>query len=311
MPTGELKNLLLKADPAFWPHLAASTRSAKEFDELFRLSALRKKAHARHLPVPGVSREKFRVVLLGGYSLYPFHELLEHLCEMAGQPVELWRGEFDNYISEIMDGTGGLYEFKPQAVVLMPSEHRCKYTGQLADPREAQQAEAGRVVNALLDLVRRLHEKARAEIIITNFMLPARHDLGAFRSRTLGSDWAFRKWVNFELGFNAPPYLHICDLEFLAHRIGGLAARDERAWFESKQPGSPALLERGDVFLKRLERLPARRGVADLNAFQAVIRHHAAPQRVVQVQHQHFFRRAFEREDQMHRLPRQFHQQGG
>jgi FkbH-like protein len=73
-------------------------------------------------------------------------------------------------------------------------------------------------------------------------MLPARHDLGTYRSRTLGSDWSFRKWVNLELGLNAPPYLHICDLEFLANRIGGIAARDERAWFESKQPCSPALL---------------------------------------------------------------------
>jgi FkbH-like protein len=45
-----------------------------------------------------------------------------------------------------------------------------------------------------------------------------------------------------ELGFTAPPYLHVCDLEFLAHRRGGISARDERAWFESKQPCSATLL---------------------------------------------------------------------
>jgi len=48
--------------------------------------------------------------------------------------------------------------------------------------------------------------------------------------------------VNLELGLNAPPYLHICDLEFLANRIGGIQSRDDRAWFESKQPCSSALL---------------------------------------------------------------------
>jgi len=94
----------------------------------------------------------------------------------------------------------------------------------------------------VLELARKVNEKTRAEIITTNFMLPARHDLGAFRSRTLGSDWSFRKWVNLELGLNAPSFLHICDWEFLANRLGGLAARDERAWFESKQPCSSALL---------------------------------------------------------------------
>ncbi len=124
----------------------------------------------------------------------------------------------------------------------MPSESRCTYTGKLTDSRESQQQEARHMVDHLLNLAHEVHQKTRAEMIMTNFMLPARHDLGPYRSRTLGSDWAFRKWVNLELGLSAPPYLHICDLEFLSHRHGGMGARDDRAWFESKQPGSPALL---------------------------------------------------------------------
>lgn len=180
--------------------------------------------------------------MLGGYSFYPFRELLEHICEMEGFPCDLWVGDFDNYTSEIMDDAGGLHAFAPQVVLLLPSEQRCKYQGRLSDPREMQQAEAGRVVDSLLELLRKVHEKTRAEIIVTNFMLPARHDLGAYRSRTLGSDWSFRKWVNLELGLSAPPFVHICDLEFLAHRHGGIQAFDPRAWFESKQPCSPALL---------------------------------------------------------------------
>ena len=109
---------------------------------MFLRLSLRKKSHARKPATPGAAREKSRVALLGGYSPCPFHELLEHLREMSGTHVEFWRGEFDNYISEIMDGSGGPYEFKLQAVLLMPSEHRCKYMGQLSDSREMQQAEA-------------------------------------------------------------------------------------------------------------------------------------------------------------------------
>jgi len=238
----EIKALLLNGNSRFWDRLAVATREASGFEELFALSSLRKKAHARQLARPGMVHDKLRLALLGGYSLYPFRDLLEHVCEMEGFPCELWLGDFDNYISEIMDEAGGLYAFAPQVVMLLPSEHRCKYPGKLTDPRETQQAEAGRVVDSLLGLVRTLHEKTRAEVIVTNFMLPARHDLGAYRSRTLGSDWSFRKWVNLELGLNAPPYLHICDLEFLAHRHGGIRAHDARGWFESKQPCSPALL---------------------------------------------------------------------
>jgi len=241
MPNDEPKALLLAGSPEFWPCLAERTRSAMEFDALFALSALRRKAQARHLARPGLVQPRLRMALLGGYSLYPFRELLEHLCEMEGFPCELWVGEYDNYLSEIMDEASGVYAFAPEVVLLMPSERRCSYQGSLTDPREMQQAQAREVVDDLLGLVRQLHEKTGAEIFLTNFALPARHDLGAYRSRTLGSDWTFRKWVNLELGLGAPPYLHICDWEFLAHRRG-LSARDARAWFESKQPGSPTLL---------------------------------------------------------------------
>ena len=238
----ELKALLLDGDSRFWGRLAQATWEASGFEELFALSALRRKAHARHIPLPSQAPDRLRLALLGGYSLYPFRELLEHICEMEGFPCELWTGDFDNYIAEITDEAGALYAFRPQVTMLLPAEHRCKYPGKLTDPRAMQQAEAGRVVDSLLELARTLHERTSAEVIMTNFMLPARHDLGAYRGRTLGSDWSFRKWVNLELGLSAPPYLHICDLEFLAHRRGGTRAHDARGWFESKQPASPELL---------------------------------------------------------------------
>ncbi|MDR3457454.1 MAG: HAD-IIIC family phosphatase [Verrucomicrobiae bacterium] len=268
-PIGELKALLLSGDPRFWDLLDRATRAARDFEEVFLLSALRKKAQARKLSPPKPAKEKIRLAILGGYSLYPLHELIEHLCEMENLPVELWQGDYDNYISEIMDENSGLYEFAPQVIFLLPAERRCMYTGKLTDARGAQQAEARGVVDGLLDLARRVNEKTGAEVITTNFMLPARHDLGAYRSRTLGSDWSFRKWVNLELGLAAPAYLHICDWEFLAHRLGGLAGRDERAWFESKQPCSSALLvelaREAAQLIASLKRAPKKVLVLDLD----------------------------------------------
>jgi len=242
MDFAAFKSLLLKGEPEFWPQLKSLTKTAHDFEELFLLSSLRKKAHARKLANPKPPKEKLRLAILGGYSLYPLHELIEHLCEVENLPVELWQGDYDNYLSETMDDDSELYAFAPQVVVVSPAERRCVYTGKLTDPRELVQAEAQRAVDSLLELARKVNEKTGAEVITTNFMLPARHDLGAFRSRSLASDWSFRKWVNLELGLNAPSFLHICDWAFLANRLGGLAARDERSWFESKQPCSPALL---------------------------------------------------------------------
>jgi FkbH-like protein len=269
MQPAELKSLLLKGDPRFWDALKVSTRAATDFNDLFLLSSLRKKAHAQKLAHCGVGHEKTRLAIVGGYSLYPLHEFIEHICEMDGLLVELWQGEFDNYISEIMDGDSELYSFAPQVVFMLPAERRCTYTGKLTDARALPQAEAKRVVDALLELARKVNEQTGAEVITTNFMPPARHDLGAFRSRTLGSDWLFRNWVNLELGLAAPAYLHICDWAFLAHRNGGLAARDERAWFESKQPCSPALLvelaREATHLIASLKRAPKKVLILDLD----------------------------------------------
>jgi FkbH-like protein len=240
MDLNKLKAFLRDGDPQFWPLMAALTRQARDFEELFLLSSLRKKAYDRKLEHK--STEKIRLAVLGGYSLYPLHELIEHLCEVENLPVELWKGDYDNYIAEIMDEGSALYSFAPEVVFLLPSEHRCTYTGKWTDERELQEAEVKRIVDELLALVRKVNKKTRAEIIMANFMPPARHDPGTYRTRTLGSDWNFRKRVNMELGLNAPSCLRICDLEYLAYRIGGLASRDERGWFESKQPCSPALM---------------------------------------------------------------------
>jgi len=262
------KELLLSRDPEFWSELDSLTRTALAFDELFLLSSLRKKAHARGLSRPG-EPEKIRLAILGGYSLYPLHELVEHLCDAAGFAVELWLGDYDNYVAEIMDENSAFHAFSPQIVLLLPAERRCTYPGRLTDARELQQAEGNRVVQSLLDLAARVNKSSGAEVVMTNFMLPARHDLGAFRSRSLGSDWSFRKWVNLELGLNAPGYLHICDLAFLANRMGGIAARDDRSWFESKQPGSPALLvelaREATHLLASFKRAPKKVLVLDLD----------------------------------------------
>src|SRR6187551_1286674 len=118
MDIGPLKTLLLNHDPEFWEGLKTLTRSARDFEELFLLSSLRKKAHARKLAPAEPPKEKLRLAILGGYSLYPLHELIEHLCEVENFPVELWQGDYDNYISEIMDDDSGLYTFAPHVVFL-------------------------------------------------------------------------------------------------------------------------------------------------------------------------------------------------
>jgi FkbH-like protein len=242
MNLSEVKGLLLRDDPEFWAGVRMLTQQATEFDDLIYLSALRKKAHARGLQSPHKASAPVRVAVLGGYSLYPLHELLAHMLEASGVLCELFLGDYDNYVAEIMEADGALYQFAPQVVWLLPAAGRCKHPGALTDTRAAAEAAGGAAAAQLLQLCRTIHERTAAEVLLCNFMLPARRDLGAFRSKALTSDWSFRKWVNLELGLNAPPFVHICDLEFLTNRHGALAGEDARGWLESKQLCSPSLL---------------------------------------------------------------------
>jgi FkbH-like protein len=237
-----LRQLLLAGQPDFWGQLAEATLKAGEFDELIFLSSLRKKAAARGLPRPPAPAPALRIALLSGFSAYPLRELVEHVLATEGIAFDFFVGEYDNYAAEVLEAEGPLYQFKPQVILLLPGPQRCRYAGDLLEPREQIQAAADAVAGQLLELCRVAHERTGAEILLGNFPLPARRDPGPFRSRTLASDWNFRKWVNLELGLKAPAWVRICDLEYLACRRGALASEDPRGWFESKQPGSPGLL---------------------------------------------------------------------
>ncbi len=238
----EIKDLLRRGDPAFWTLLGQLTAQATAFDDLLFLSTLRRKAIARGFNSTAKAGQPLRVALLGGCSLYPLHEILVHLLAADGLTCEIHLGDYDNYISELSSAGGTLDQFKPDVIFLIPGEQRCKYPGALTDNRVEVEAAANATATQLIELCRGAHERTAAEIVLCNFMLPARRDLGELRARTPASDWNFRKCVNLELGLGVPPFVRICDLEYLAYRIGAIAAEDSRGWFESKQLFSPAML---------------------------------------------------------------------
>ena len=239
----ELKDLCRRLHPRFWPLLKQRTDEATEFDDLIFLSTLRKRAIADGLAKQNLADVRsLRMAILGGCSLYPLSELLAHLLDTAGFACQFFSGDYDNFVAEIMEPGGAIYEFRPDVTLLLPGVQRCKYSGLLTDPREMVESFASDTAKQLLSLCNTLHDRTSSEIILGNFMLPARRDLGEFRTRTLASDWSFRKCVNLELGLNAPHFVRICDLEFLANRRGALQSEDPRGWFESKQLCSTDLL---------------------------------------------------------------------
>jgi len=232
-----VRELLAERSPEIWPALRTATRGAADFPEVLALATMRKKA--QRAGIPGGADKTIRLAMVGGSSLYPLHELVQQMIGAESSTgwweTELWKGDYDNYISEVLDPESELYSFKPDVIFLIPSSQRCVYQGSMTDPQDLQRAEATKTADDLLSLCRTAHERTGAEIVVANFLPAAEFDPGSFRVRTLGSNWSFRKLVNLELGLAAPAYVHICDAEFLATRWGTANCYDPRAWFETKQ----------------------------------------------------------------------------
>ncbi|MCU1222799.1 MAG: FkbH like protein [Edaphobacter sp.] len=232
-----VRELLGSKSAAFWPALHELTHRSSDFSQALSLTTMRKKGV--RAGIPGGPAKTIKLAILGGCSLYPLHELVQHFVGAAAPAgwweTELWKGDYDNYVSEILDPESELYAAKPEVIFLIPSNQRCAYQGALTDSREQQQEQALSAAQELLSLCRTARERSGAEIVIANFLPPADFDPGPYRVRSLGSGWNFRKLVNLELGLNVPSYVHICDVEFLASRRGTVTCYDARAWFETKQ----------------------------------------------------------------------------
>lgn len=266
---GELKRLLSGRDPLFWPRLAERSEAAASLSELLSLSTLRKRALKAGFERPEITRPPLKIALIGAGTMYPLSELIEHFLFVEGTAAAVFTGDYNNYVSEVIDPASALYEFGPDVVMVVPDPKSCVYSGKLTDSRERVAEEAEQISREVLQLCATVHERSGAEVILCNYILPPFTDLGPFRSKSPAADWNFKKAVNFELGTAAPNYVHICDLEFLAYRHGGLASVDERSWFESKQLCSPGLLadwaKEAAYLINSLKQAPKKVLVLDLD----------------------------------------------
>lgn len=174
-----LTELFSSRDTRFLGALREATAAAKTLQELLRLSALRRRAERAGLSPEG---QPLRVALIGGYTLYPLNELVQHFLAANWLPAswkaEIRLGDYDNYTSEIVGGSGILDEFKPEIVLFFPSHWRCQYSGHWFDRREKQEAEVRGTAAQILDLCRAANSRTGAEIVLANFPLPGRLDPG-------------------------------------------------------------------------------------------------------------------------------------
>src|SRR5258708_3218760 len=121
--TQQLKELIRNLDAAFFPRLREETLGARQFGQVLSLHNLRKRAEIAGLVSP--HQTLLRVAMVGGATLRPLADFADHFTSvLCDAKIELLVGEYDSYMSEIMDPHSELYEFKPNVILVLPASSR-------------------------------------------------------------------------------------------------------------------------------------------------------------------------------------------
>ena len=185
----------------------------------------------RNLDTSGAAHT-FRLAILSDAASQQFVPPLRALFHENGIHVEIYEGAFDAIELEVLNPASGLYEFRPDAIVL------ANCTLALRD-RYYQHGGAG-FPAASMERIARIWEAIQrhspARIIQFNFPLPYERQFGHYDLKVDHSFYAAVLALNAQLACSGRDHgsLLICDVESIASGVGRRDWFDDRLWNMSK-----------------------------------------------------------------------------
>lgn len=205
-----------------------------------------------------------RVAILRSFTVEPVAPLLQAAAFIAGFDLTIHIGDFNSYAQEILDPESGLYEFKPDAVVLavqtrdIAPDLWSDYSGLSESQRVAA---VNRVVHQFADLIRVFRANSEAHLIIHTLEEPVVFGQGLLDSQTLDGQSETIRHLNKELRKLArtQPGVYILDYDSLVARHGRCAWHDERKWLAVRMPvTSSHLIDLAEEWIRILHPLTGK-----------------------------------------------------
>ncbi len=172
-----------------------------------------------------------RVAVLGSYTTAQFVHLLPLALVRPAPASEIYESPYAQIDQEILDPGSGLYQFRPDVVVIVLHEGGAQLPEFSALHRDAVASEVSRWTN----LWSVLRSRTNARVIQHNFAVPGLVSMGHLSARVLGSRYRMLHAVNAQLGEEAGAEVSIVDCERLAAWIGKHKYFDPRYWHLAKQ----------------------------------------------------------------------------
>lgn len=202
-------------------------------------------------------------VLSGKASIALFAPLLRLAAFRDHVDLELFEGDYDSYVQDIVDPQSRLYAFRPE-VVILPTHWRDAGLPAFADDPEERVAE---VVGRTLELWQSLRQRLDCTIVAHTFDVPPHDPYGRLGTSLAGGRGAMLRRINATLAERARADVVLVDLEQLA--ASGRDFVDPKQWHLARQhPGSaalPSLVEAHMAVLRGLLGLTRKVLVLDLD----------------------------------------------
>lgn len=189
-----------------------------------------------------------RLSLLRNITLEPMLPYLKLFCLKAGLKPEIYLGDFDTVMPEILNADSGLYRFKPDIVFvsLKLEELSAALTQKfLSLSPETLEEEMTQVEQTFHTLITHLRSNSRATLVINNFEPPLHPALGILDATASHGQQAVIARLNKNLAALAQNETNVFieDMGRLLTQLGADAYYDHRYWHLARSPYSREALK--------------------------------------------------------------------
>jgi FkbH-like protein len=189
---------------------------------------------SKRLPAP--SPEAFRLAILADTSTQQLVPLVRVLLHRLAAGCVIYEAPFDAIELEAYNAQSGLYDFKPEAILILNSVRalRAAFSRRTTEGL-AFVDEIAAKINGIWTVIQ---SHTAASILQSTFVLPYERHFGNFDQKVVGSFYAFVSALNARIAAMAREdgSVLINDVDFVASWVGRENWFDDRLWDMAKLP---------------------------------------------------------------------------
>lgn len=175
-----------------------------------------------------------KIAVLGSYSIQHFVSVLRFLLHEEGIDANIYEGEYDGILMDVLNEESELYEFKPSMVILLPSIKDIKEFPALGSDTETIEQLADKQVQLYQGIWSKLESSLGCQILQANFVLPIERALGNLESNYEYSRSFYYKRINAKLEQKRGGNVTILDMDYWAAVVGKINWFDNSSYYLSK-----------------------------------------------------------------------------